>query len=484
MLEQPVTAEQAPRVAVYTLGCKLNYAEGLTIRKSLENQGYEACEFEQGADVYIINTCSVTDRADRKCAKVVHQALRHNPRAVVAVVGCYAQLQPGKIAEIPGVALVAGTADKWRLAELLPSKEAIVAGRHPEEARQAAGTSQVMTGPCGQEVKVVHRPVDLARHFQPAQSWGDRTRAFLKVQDGCDFPCTYCTIPLARGMSRSDLESTVVARARELAGSGALEIVLTGVNLGDFGRVQGRLTNPFGGLAALVRRLQQEVEVPRFRLSSVEPNLFEHDLILALKDSPRFVPHFHIPLQSGSDSVLGRMQRRYRTRNYRALLLHLQETWQDAGLGADVLVGFPGESEAEFRETLDFVSEMPLAYLHVFTYSERPDTPAAAMRPKVPQALRLERNRLLTEVSLRKQLEFARRFEGQKRPVLVEHEAHRSLENPMSTMRGYTPNYLRVEMPYDPLWAGTEVMVEVGKATLRDQEVFVQGRILESTPLD
>jgi threonylcarbamoyladenosine tRNA methylthiotransferase MtaB len=244
------------------------------------------------------------------------------------------------------------------------------------------------------------------------------------------------------------------------------------------------LTNPFGGLAALVRRLQQEVEVPRFRLSSVEPNLFEHDLILALKDSPRFVPHFHIPLQSGSDSVLGRMQRRYRTRNYRALLLHLQETWQDAGLGADVLVGFPGESEAEFRETLDFVSEMPLAYLHVFTYSERPDTPAAAMRPKVPQALRLERNRLLTEVSLRKQLEFARRFEGQKRPVLVEHEAHRSLENPMSTMRGYTPNYLRVEMPYDPLWAGTEVMVEVGKATLRDQEVFVQGRILESTPLD
>jgi len=477
VLEQPVTAEQAPRVAVYTLGCKLNYAEGLTIRKSLENQGYEACEFEQGADVYIINTCSVTDRADRKCARVVHQALRHNPRAVVAVAGCYAQLQPGKIAEIPGVALVAGTADKWRLADLLPSKEAIVAGRHPEEARQAAGTSQVMTGPCGQEVKVVHRPVDLARHFQPAQSWGDRTRAFLKVQDGCDFPCTYCTIPLARGMSRSDLESTVVARARELAGSGALEIVLTGVNLGDFGRVQGRLTNPFGGLAALVRRLQQEVEVPRFRLSSVEPNLFGDDLIAALQESPRFVPHFHIPLQSGSDSVLRRMRRRYTTADYRRLLLRLARTFDGVCLGADVMVGFGGETELEFRECYDFLESLPLAYLHVFTYSERPGTVAAEWTPSVPVHERLERNHALTQWAMDRQMNYVSGFSGKVIPVLFEQDTYQAGQGELK-MRGYTPNFIRVECAYDPLWVGASVPVHLGGLLCRESEVMLKGTVL------
>ncbi|NBW32595.1 MAG: tRNA (N(6)-L-threonylcarbamoyladenosine(37)-C(2))-methylthiotransferase MtaB [Cytophagia bacterium] len=450
-----ITEGKPPRVAVYTLGCKLNYADGLSIRKTFEDQGYEPCNFEEGADVYIINTCSVTDKADRKCAKVVRQALRYAPHAQVAVVGCYAQLRPEEIAQIPGVTLVAGTVDKWRLPQLLPE-----GGTH----------------------RVVHRPIQEALNFEPAQSWGDRTRAFLKVQDGCDYPCSYCTIPAARGLSRSDRMDSVVQRARDLVKNGAVEIVLTGVNLGDFGRGKGdRDRSPEGprqGLDSLVRRLNDEVEVERFRLSSVEPNLLDESLLVALKESPRFVPHFHIPLQSGSDTVLARMRRRYRTELYRDRLNRIIELFPEASIGADVMVGFPGETEEEFMACKNFLDSLPLAYLHVFSYSERPGTDAMAMGASVSMEQRAKRNQDLTRWSLERERDFALGFRGRTLSVLFENEAYAGSNGSPSTMRGYTPNYLRVEAVYDPLWAGSTVPVYLDKLLPGQTEIRWSGTIL------
>ena len=446
---------KAPRVAVYTLGCKLNYADGLSIRKTFEDQGYEPVSFEEGADVYIINTCSVTDKADRKCAKVVRQALRYAPHAQVAVVGCYAQLRPDEIAQIPGVTLVAGTADKWRLPQLLPE-----GGAH----------------------RVVRRPIQEALDFVPAQSWGDRTRAFLKVQDGCDYPCSYCTIPAARGLSRSDRMDSVIQRAKDLVKNGAVEIVLTGVNLGDFGKGKGDRDRypqePRQGLDALVRRLHQEVDAERFRLSSVEPNLLDEDLLVAVKESPRFVPHFHIPLQSGSDTVLARMRRRYRTDLYRERLLRIQELFPEVCIGADVMVGFPGETDAEFEACKNFLDSLPLAYLHVFSYSERPGTDAMAMGAAVANEQRALRNQVLTRWSLERERDFAETFRGRTLPVLFENEAYSGTSGSPSTMRGYTPNYLRVEAVYDPLWAGSVVPVYLNQLVPGLTEVRWSGTVV------
>lgn len=442
------------KVAVYTLGCKLNYADGLSIRKTFEDRGYAPVNFEEGADVYIINTCSVTDKADRKCARVVRQALKHSPQAKVVVVGCYAQLQPEQIAQIPGVHLVAGTEAKWKLPELL---------------EEAGSTSQT--------VQVVHAPIDESVEFKPAQSWGDRTRAFLKVQDGCDFPCTYCTIPMARGKARSDAMDSVVERAKRLASEGAEEIVLTGVNLGDFGRGSGDDRRLGYSLAALVRRMQRDVQVDRLRLSSVEPNLFGDDLIAALQESPRFVPHFHIPLQSGSDSVLRRMRRRYTTADYRRLLLRLARTFDGVCLGADVMVGFGGETELEFRECYDFLESLPLAYLHVFTYSERPGTVAAEWTPSVPVHERLERNHALTQWAMDRQMNYVSGFSGKVFPVLFEQDTYQAGQGELK-MRGYTPNFIRVECAYDPLWVGASVPVHLGGLLCRESEVMLKGTIL------
>jgi len=453
MLLEPST--KTARVAVYTLGCKLNYADGLSIRKTFEDRGYQACSFEEGADVYIINTCSVTDKADRKCAKVVRQALRYAPHARVAVVGCYAQLRPEEIARIPGVTVVAGTVDKWRLPDLIDE--------------QTIG-------------KVVHRSVDEAVDFVPAQSWGDRTRAFLKVQDGCDYPCSYCTIPAARGLSRSDTLDSVLQRAHDLVLNGAVEIVLTGVNLGDFGRGKGDRSShdPAGrqGLDTLVRRLHLEVPAERFRLSSVEPNLMEDRLIQALQDSPRFVPHFHIPLQSGSDTVLGRMRRRYRTSLYRERLEALNQAFEGVCIGADVMVGFPGETDEEFEEGLAFLDTLPLAYLHVFTYSERPGTDAMGTGFAVPGEKRAERNQRLTEWALAREKSFAERFGHQTHAVLFENEAFPGIDGGPATMRGYTPNYLRVEAAYDPLWAGSVVPVHLNRLLQVGNEIRWSGQIV------
>lgn len=442
------------KVAVYTLGCKLNYADGLSIRKTFEDRGYAPVNFEEGADVYIINTCSVTDKADRKCARVVRQALKHSPQAKVVVVGCYAQLQPEQIAQIPGVHLVAGTEAKWKLPELL------------EEA-----------GSTSQKVQVVHAPIEASVEFKPAQSWGDRTRAFLKVQDGCDFPCTYCTIPMARGKARSDAMDSVVERAKRLASEGAEEIVLTGVNLGDFGRGSGDDRRLGYSLAALVRRMQRDVQVDRLRLSSVEPNLFGDDLIAALQESPRFVPHFHIPLQSGSDSVLRRMRRRYTTADYRRLLLRLARTFDGVCLGADVMVGFGGETELEFRECYDFLESLPLAYLHVFTYSERPGTVAAEWTPSVPVHERLERNHALTQWAMDRQMNYVSGFSGKVFPVLFEQDTYQAGQGELK-MRGYTPNFIRVECAYDPQWVGASVPVHLGGLLCRESEVMLKGTIL------
>lgn len=442
------------KVAVYTLGCKLNYADGLSIRKTFEDRGYAPVNFEEGADVYIINTCSVTDKADRKCARVVRQALKHSPQAKVVVVGCYAQLQPEQIAQIPGVHLVAGTEAKWKLPELL------------EEAGSTSPT-----------VQVVHAPIEASVEFKPAQSWGDRTRAFLKVQDGCDFPCTYCTIPMARGKARSDAMDSVVERAKRLASEGAEEIVLTGVNLGDFGRGSGDDRRLGYSLAALVRRMQRDVQVDRLRLSSVEPNLFGDDLITALQESPRFVPHFHIPLQSGSDSVLRRMRRRYTTADYRRLLLRLARTFDGVCLGADVMVGFGGETELEFRECYDFLESLPLAYLHVFTYSERPGTVAAEWTPSVPVHERLERNHALTQWAMDRQMNYVSGFSGKVIPVLFEQDTYQAGQGELK-MRGYTPNFIRVECAYDPLWVGASVPVHLGGLLCRESEVMLKGTVL------
>ena len=442
------------KVAVYTLGCKLNYADGLSIRKTFEDRGYAPVNFEEGADVYIINTCSVTDKADRKCARVVRQALKHSPQAKVVVVGCYAQLQPEQIAQIPGVHLVAGTEAKWKLPELL---------------EEAGSTSQT--------VQVVHAPIEASVEFKPAQSWGDRTRAFLKVQDGCDFPCTYCTIPMARGKARSDAMDSVVERAKRLASEGAEEIVLTGVNLGDFGRGSGDDRRLGYSLAALVRRMQRDVQVDRLRLSSVEPNLFGDDLIAALQESPRFVPHFHIPLQSGSDSVLRRMRRRYTTADYRRLLLRLARTFDGVCLGADVMVGFGGETDLEFRECYDFLESLPLAYLHVFTYSERPGTVAAEWTPSVPVHERLERNHALTQWAMDRQMNYVSGFSGKVIPVLFEQDTYQAEQGELK-MRGYTPNFIRVECAYDPLWVGASVPVHLGGLLCRESEVMLKGTVL------
>lgn len=461
------------KVAVYTLGCKLNYADGLSIRKTFEDKGYQPVDFEHGADVYIINTCSVTDKADRKCARIVRQALKHSPGAKIIVVGCYAQLQPQQIAQIPGVHLVAGTEAKWNLPQLLESPPSY--------------------GPSRLGVQVVHGSIAESTDFVPAQSWGDRTRAYLKVQDGCDFPCTYCTIPMARGMARSDDMDSVVERAQALVRQGAEEIVLTGVNLGDFGRGKGDTRGKGYSLAALVRRLQSEVEVNRFRLSSVEPNLFGDGLIAALQDSPRFVPHFHIPLQSGSDSVLRRMKRRYTALDYRSLMTKLASSFEGVCLGADVMVGFAGETQKEFNECYDFVESLPLAYLHVFTYSERPGTEAADWKPIVPVHERLERNHALTEWARERQKKFVAGFSGKVAQVLFEQDTYAEpleVAHPRSSgidrvdrsiglkMRGYTPNFIRVECAYDPLWVGASVPVHLGSVVCRESEVMLRGTIL------
>lgn len=409
------------KVAFYTLGCKLNYSETSSISRMFEQGGYQKVEFNDTPDIFIINTCSVTDNADKKCRKIVREAQNINPDGYVAIIGCYAQLKPREISEIPGVDAVLGAAEKFRLVELL--------GTFTKKPTQS--TAEVLAS-----------PIEAAIDYHTSYSLNDRTRTFLKVQDGCDYPCTYCTIPLARGKSRSDTIENIVGAAREIAARNVKEIVLTGVNIGDFGIRNGNRETNF---LTLVRALDEVEGIERFRISSIEPNLLSDEIISFVAQSRRFVPHFHIPLQSGSDAVLGLMKRRYRSALYRERVAKIKSLMPDCCIGVDVIVGHPGETEEAFLETYHFLNELDVSYLHVFTYSERPNTEAVKIKPAVPKKVRAQRSRMLHSLSEKKKRAFYESQVGKTGTVLFEDDVNEGM------MQGFTENYVRVAARYDPL---------------------------------
>lgn len=395
----------------------------------MEQQGYERVEFNQKPDIFIINTCSVTDNADKKCRKIVREAQKINPDGYVAILGCYAQLKPKEIAEIPGVDAVLGAAEKFRLVELLPTFEKVA-------GLDGAGVGKPASA------RIFNSPIEEAIDYHASYSLNDRTRTFLKVQDGCDYPCAYCTIPLARGKSRSDTVVNVVRAANEIAARGVKEIVLTGVNIGDFGLVEGKRNETFFDL---VRALDEVDGIERFRISSIEPNLLTDEIIQFVAQSKRFVPHFHVPLQSGSNQVLGLMRRRYKRELYADRVEKIKQLMPHACIGVDVIVGHPGETDDAFKETYYFLNELPVSYLHVFTYSERPSTTALAIKPVVPGSVRAERSKMLHILSDKKRRAFYESQVGREARVLFEED----VEN--GVMQGFTENYVRVVAKYDPL---------------------------------
>lgn len=415
-------------VAFHTLGCKLNYSETSSIGRLFDGAGYSEVDFDHTADVYVINTCSVTDFADQKCRNMVRRATRQNPDAMVVVVGCYAQLKPTEISEIPGVDLVLGAAQKFKILDYI------------DGLTKAQGKGMVQAG----EVRE-------ANEFVSSFSFGDRTRSFLKVQDGCDYKCSFCTIPLARGASRSDTIESAVENARQIGLTGVKEIVLTGVNLGDFGNgtevIEGEKPKKNALFIDLIKALDKVSEVPRFRISSIEPNLLTDEIIEFVAQSERFMPHFHVPLQSGNDKQLMAMRRRYRRDLYASRVAKIKSVMPHACIGVDVIVGFPNETDEDFRETMRFINEdLDVSYLHVFTYSERANTLAAEMPDSVPMKKRKERNDMLRNLSEKKKRHFYEQQLGQTREVLFE-----AAEQNDGTMSGFTDNYVKITMPYDAL---------------------------------
>ena len=408
-------------VAFHTLGCKLNFAETSTIARQLIGAGYEKVDFDSPAQVYVINTCSVTDNADKECKFHVKRAVKANPEGLVVVLGCYAQLKPEEISAIEGVDLVLGAKEKFNLLNFL------------DDLRKAEASAQVHS--C---------EIEDADFFIGSYSIGDRTRAFLKVQDGCDYKCTYCTIPMARGISRSDTIENIVKNAKEIAGQNIKEIVLTGVNIGDYGKGEFGNKKHEHTFLDLVKELNKVEGIERIRISSIEPNLLKDETIELVAESQNFVPHFHIPLQSGSDEILKKMKRRYLTALYTNRVKKIRDMLPDACIGVDVIVGFPGESEEKFLETYKFLSELPISYLHVFTYSERDNTEAVKMEGVVPISERKKRNKMLRILSEKKKMAFYQSQIGKTLPVLWEHEEKNGM------MFGFTDNYVRVQKPYDP----------------------------------
>ncbi len=404
------------KVAFYTLGCKLNYSETSSIGRLFIDNGYEKVEFHEQADIYVINTCSVTDHADKKCRKVVKEALKHSPEAYVAIIGCYAQLKPQEIAEIPGVDIVLGASEKFQLLDYI-------------------GNLEKTTG----KASVYQKTIEEANDFISSFSYGDRTRTFLKVQDGCDYSCTFCTIPLARGASRSDTIENVVQNAIQIAQSGIKEIVLTGVNIGDFGE-KGKY-NFFD----LVKALDEVEGIDRFRISSIEPNLLSDEIIEFVAQSKRFVPHFLIPLQSRSNKILALMRRRYKRELYSNRVEKIKALMPNACIGVDVIVGFPGESREDFIDTYNFINNMDISYLHVFTCSERENTVAITMSDPVPGSSRAERNKMLTILSEKKRRHFYETQIGKDMEVLFEADSKDGY------MHGFTRNYVKVKAKYDPI---------------------------------
>lgn len=412
-------------VAFYTLGCKLNFSETSTIGRQLADEGYNKVAFEQGADVYVINTCSVTDNADKKCKKIVKEALRHNPQAFVTVIGCYAQLKPQEIARIPGVDLVLGAAEKFNITEYLGS----TAKKEVAEIREG-------------KIKEV-------LDYHSSYSIGDRTRTFLKVQDGCDYFCSFCTIPLARGKSRSDTIINVVKQAEEIVASGIKEIVLTGVNTGDFGVNTGET------FYQLLQALEKVEGLQRLRISSIEPNLLTDEIIELTARSEVIVPHFHIPLQSGSDAILKSMRRKYVTELYTSRVEKIKALMPHCCIGVDVIVGFPGETDEHFLETYNYLNQLDISYLHVFTYSERVNTTAYKLPGKVYQHTRADRSKMLHILSDKKRRHFYEQHIGNTYPVLWE------AENDGNVMYGFTSNYIKVKIQYDPMLVNEVTSVTV-----------------------
>jgi len=420
------------KVAFYTLGCKLNYSETSSIGRLFKDAGYETTAFNSRADVYVINTCSVTDNADKKCRKVVKEALKHSPNAYITIVGCYAQLKPKEIAEIPGVDMVLGAAEKFNIIE------------HINDLTK-------------QEKTIVYNgPIDETNQFVSAYSIGDRTRTFLKVQDGCDYSCTFCTIPLARGSSRSGKIDDIVRQAEEIAASGVKEIVLTGVNIGDFGIGNGKRADR---LLDLVKALDEIEGIDRIRISSIEPNLLSNDIIEFVAQSKRFVPHFHMPLQSGSNKILGLMRRRYRRELYTERVEFIKNLMPNCCIGVDVIVGFPGETREDFIDTYNFLNELDISYLHVFTYSERENTIAAQMEGAVPGAQRSDRSKMLHILSEKKRRAFYESQLGAIGDVLFE------ADEKDGYMHGFSKNYVKVRSLYDPLLVNEVIPVKFMEVT-------------------
>jgi threonylcarbamoyladenosine tRNA methylthiotransferase MtaB len=411
-------------VAFHTLGCKLNYSETSSIQRLFEDKGFFINEFDESADVYVINTCSVTDFADQKCRQTVRRAMRQNPDAFVVVVGCYAQLKPQEIADIPGVDLVLGAGEKFKITDYI------------DGLTKAQGKGMVNAG----EIREVNT-------FHNAFSFGDRTRSFLKVQDGCDYKCAFCTIPLARGKSRSDTVENVVENARQIALMGVKEIVLTGVNIGDFGNgtavIEGEKPKKEALFVDLVKELDKVEGIRRFRISSIEPNLLTDEIIEFVAQSERFMPHFHLPLQSGNNKQLTQMRRRYKRELYQSRVEKIKTLMPHACIGVDVIVGFPNETDEDFKETYNFINDLDVSYLHVFTYSERANTAAIDMEGVVPMHVRRERNEMLRILSEKKRRHFYSQYLGQTREVLFENHKNSTL------LTGFTDNYIKIELKKD-----------------------------------
>lgn len=409
-----------PKVAFYTLGCKLNFSETSTIARSFETDGYTRVDFDEHADVYVINTCSVTDNADKQFKQIVKKALKSNPKGFVAAVGCYAQLKPTELADVEGVDLVLGATEKFKLNEYI----------HQLEKNDLA--------------QVHACEINEANFYVGSYSIGDRTRAFLKVQDGCDYKCTYCTIPLARGISRSDTLDNVLNNAREISKKGIKEIVLTGVNIGDYGKGEFGNKKHEHTFFDLVKALDKVEGIHRLRISSIEPNLLKNDTIDFVAESRCFVPHFHIPLQSGSNTILKKMKRRYLRELYQNRVSQIKSVMPDACIGVDVIVGFPGESDELFLETYHFLNELDIAYLHVFTYSERDNTEATNFEDVVPMNIRNKRSKMLRSLSVKKRRHFYESQIGKTKTVLWESE------NKKGYIFGFTDNYVKIKAPWNP----------------------------------
>ncbi|GIK69533.1 MAG: tRNA (N(6)-L-threonylcarbamoyladenosine(37)-C(2))-methylthiotransferase MtaB [Bacteroidota bacterium] len=402
------------KVHFYTLGCKLNFSESSTIARMFEEAGYARVDFSEQPDVYIINTCSVTENADKKCKQIVKKALQHNPNAFIAIIGCYAQLKPKEIARIYGVDMVLGANEKFKLLEKLKGLEK------------------------KQEPLIWNSDIRTVNTFTPSFSKADRTRSFLKIQDGCDYFCSFCTIPLARGKSRSNTIQQTLNTAQQVANIGVKEVVLTGVNIGDFGKQHNQT------FLELITQLDTLEGIERYRISSIEPNLLTNEIVELVANSKKFAPHFHIPLQSGSDKILEAMRRKYKRKTFTSRVEYIKQLLPDACIGADVIVGFPGETETDFLETYHYLNELNISYLHVFTYSERENTGAIKMKETVLPEERSKRSKMLHILSEKKKRAFYQTQLGKTKNVLFE------IEHSNSLMHGFTENYIKVDYPYHP----------------------------------